>query len=270
MTTDPNSASQRGAAGHRFRAPAFLAANSEEAEGAVQRLSARYGNSPLDEADVIIAVGGDGFMLRVIHWHLDKGLPIFGLNQGTVGFLMNVYDEEDLVARVSRAQAHQLTPLKMTATGADGSVEEFLAINEVSVFRTTAQALNIRISVDGRERLENLVCDGVLVASPAGSTAYNMSAYGPILPLESRLLALTPISAYRPRRWRGALLPHEATVTFDIRDSGRRTANAAADYYEVKNVVQVTVREDWTRRPTLLFDPEHNLEERIIAEQFMI
>ncbi|MBW7852052.1 MAG: NAD kinase [Rhodospirillales bacterium] len=247
----------------------FLAADGEAAQTALNRLRHRYGHAPAERAEVIVALGGDGFMLETLHRHIERRLPIYGMNRGTVGFLMNVYREEDLPARLADAQAVRLHPLRMTARTLDGATHEALAINEVSLLRESRQAAKIRIRIDGKVRLEELVCDGILVATPAGSTAYNLSAHGPILPMGSNILALTPISAFRPRRWRGALLSHTARVNFEILESDKRPVSAVADYTEVRDVAAVEVREDRDIGLTLLFDPEHNLEERIIAEQFL-
>ncbi len=248
---------------------AFTAARQKEAQDSLKRLTARYDAVEPSEADVIVCLGGDGYMLQTLHRHMEDHIPIYGMNRGSVGFLMNVYDEDGLVERVARAQPAQLHPLVMHATTANGEEHEALAINEVSLLRETRLAAKIQISVDGVVRLEEMICDGCLVATPAGSTAYNSSAYGPIIPIGAELLALTPISAFRPRRWRGALLPREATVTFDILDGGERPVRAVADFTAVRQVTKVVVTEDRSRSPTLLFDPEHNLEERIIKEQFL-
>lgn len=248
---------------------AFVAADTEEAKAALTRLEARYGNHPTEEADVIVALGGDGFMLETLHEQLERRVPIFGMNCGTVGFLMNVFDEEDLPARLAAAQRVELHPLLMQARDVHGKNVQAYAFNEVSLLRETRQAAKIAIRIDGTVRLPELICDGVLVATPAGSTAYNLSAHGPILPLGSNILALTPISAFRPRRWRGALLPHTAKVTFTILEHTKRPVSAVADYTEVRDVVEVTVHEDRDVSVTLLFDPEHNLEERILLEQFV-
>jgi NAD+ kinase len=248
---------------------AFVAAETEEARAALARLQNRYGRRTPPNADVIVALGGDGFMLETLHEHLQWKAPVFGMNCGTVGFLMNRYAEEDLPARLAAAQEVELHPLAMEARAVDGRQVRAHAFNEVSLLRETRQAAKIAISVDGKVRLEELICDGVLVATPAGSTAYNLSAHGPILPLGSGILALTPISAFRPRRWRGALLPHTAEVGFRIRENAKRPVSAVADYTEVRDVIEVTVREDRAASVTLLFDPEHNLEERILLEQFL-
>ena len=248
---------------------AFVAAETEEAQQSRDRLEARYHGVPPGEAEVIVALGGDGFMLETLHGHMERGLPIYGMNRGTVGFLMNEYAEEDLPERIARAEAAALHPLRMAARCADGRQIDALAINEVSVLRESRQAAVLRIIVDGVTRLDELVCDGVLVATPGGSTAYNLSAHGPIIPIGASLLALTPISAFRPRRWRGALLPNSAEVVIEVVDPGKRPVSATADYTEVRDVVRVEVREDPTISLHLLFDPEHNLEQRIIREQFV-
>ena len=247
---------------------AFVAAKTEEAQDAHKSLCKRYGSTSPERADVIVALGGDGYMLETLRSAIGAGKPIYGMNRGTVGFLMNEFREDDLAERIQGAEAVTLHPLRMRAVGRDGRIDEELAINEVSLFRASAQAAKIRILVDGIERLEELVCDGVLVATPAGSTAYNLSAHGPILPLGSNILALTPISAFRPRRWRGALLPHTATIVFEAIRPEKRPLNAVADVFEVQDVVRVEVREDRDVSLKVLFDPEHNLEERVLMEQF--
>lgn len=251
------------------RTLALVAADSEDARAAEERLRARYETVPPEEADLIVALGGDGFMLRTLHEFLNRNIPIFGMNRGTVGFLMNEYREEDLLDRLHRAQPIRLRPLCMEAVDVRGTTHRACAFNEVSLLRETRQAANIRILVDGVVRMEELVCDGALVATPAGSTAYNNALHGTILPLGAQLVVLTPISAFRPRRWRGALLPREATVTFEILNAAKRPVSATADQVEIRDVSRVEVRVDETQGPTLLFDPEHNLEERIIKEQFL-
>jgi NAD+ kinase len=248
---------------------AFVAADAPAAQDALSALSARYGNCAPAEADVIVALGGDGFMLDALHDWMACGRPIFGMHRGTVGFLMNRYDEDNLRERLARAQEFALYPLRMRARDVRGATTEALAINEVSMLRQTRQAAKLRIVVDGKERMPELVCDGALVCTPAGSTAYNLSVHGPLLPLDANVLALTPISAFRPRRWRGALLPHSAVVTFDILEADKRPVSAVADRNEVRDVLSVEVRQDRSTLIRLLFDPEHNLEERILAEQFM-
>lgn len=253
----------------KFARVAFVAAENDIAQRALDHLSRRYGAVPPDQADVIVALGGDGFMLETLHRHIDRQVPIYGMNRGTVGFLLNVYSDEHLIERLDRAETVRLHPLVMHAVTEDGKTHEALAINEVSLLRETRQAAKIRIRVDSRVRLEELICDGVLVATPAGSTAYNLSAYGPIIPMGAGVLALTSISAFRPRRWRGALLSHTAKVSFEILENEKRPVSAVADFTEVRDVVRVDVHEDRTIALDLLFDPEHNLEERILAEQFM-
>lgn len=246
----------------------FVAAETEEARSARARLVERYGESPLEDADRIVALGGDGLMLETLHRALDRSTPIFGMNCGSVGFLLNDYRENDLPTRLHRAQAVTLHPLRMTATCVDGTVTEALAINEVSLLRETRQAAKLKISIDGVVRLPELICDGALVSTPAGSTAYNLSAHGPIIPLGAAVMALTPISAFRPRRWRGALLPHRAVIRFEVLEAHKRPVSAVADFTEVRDIAGVDVREDRGVALTLLFDPEQNLEERILKEQF--
>ncbi len=248
---------------------AFLASEAPEAEAALAELLDRYAGVGVEEAEVIVSLGGDGFMLKTLHDHMGLGLPIYGMNLGSVGFLMNTYLAEGLLERLAVAERQSLHPLRMIAVDRDGREHRALAVNEVSLFRQTRQAAKISIRIDGRERLEELVCDGVLVATPAGSTAYNLSAHGPILPLEAGVLALTPISAFRPRLWRGALLPLTAEVRVDILEADKRPVGAVADNAEVRDVVRVDVVEDRSARFQILFDPEHNLEERILREQFV-
>jgi NAD+ kinase len=248
---------------------ALVASDTDEAQTALRRLEARYGTVAPEQADVIVALGGDGLMLETLHASIPRGTPIYGMNRGTVGFLMNSYAEENLPERLARAEQVTLYPLRMAAWSVDGSETDALAINEVSLLRLRRQAAHIRIAIDGEVRMEELVCDGIMVATPAGSTAYNVSAYGPILPMGAPLLALTPISAFRPRRWRGALLPNTARVAFEILDPNKRPVSATADFTEVRNVARIEVREDPSVLLHLLFDPEHNLEKRIIREQFL-
>lgn len=240
------------------------------AQDARAQLTERYGNVPFNEADVIVCLGGDGFMLETLHQTLGQEKPVYGMNCGSVGFLMNPYQEEDLPARLCRAQEVFLHPLRMHAVTRTGAVEEALALNEVSLLRQMRQTAKIRIIVDGRVRLDELVCDGVLVSTPAGSTAYNLSAHGPIVPLSANLLPLTPISAFRPRRWRGALLPSTVEVTFDVLEGDKRPVAAVADFTEVRDVATVAVSEDRSVRTTILFDPDQGLSERIVAEQFTV
>ncbi len=248
---------------------AFTAARQPQAQEALKRLKAKYDHVPVGRADVIVALGGDGFMLRTLHRSMKRKVPIYGMNRGSVGFLMNGYSEKALKRRIERAEAIDVHPLSMTATDINGKTHSALAINEVSLLRQTRLAAKISIRVDGIERLEGMICDGVLIATPAGSTGYNLSAHGPIVPLGSGVLALTPISAFRPRQWRGALLPHDATVTFEVLNAGERKVSAVADYTEIRRVVSVTVEEDRSRTVTMLHDPEHNFEERILKEQFL-
>ncbi|AQS84027.1 MAG: NAD kinase [Acetobacter aceti] len=247
---------------------AFVAADTATAQEEKLRLSRRYGNCAQEEAEVIICLGGDGFMLETLRLVMDQSVPVYGMNCGSVGFLMNPLDEEDLLERLAVTQSAKLHPLHMKAVCTDGSVHEAEALNDVFLFRETRQAAKIRIEVDGRERLPELICDGILVATPAGSTAYNLSAHGPIVPLSGNLLPLTPISAFRPRRWRGALLPSNAVVTFTILEQEKRPVAAVADFTEVRDVKTVSIQENRNRSVTLLFDPGQSLSERIIAEQF--
>ncbi|MCC7274317.1 MAG: NAD kinase [Alphaproteobacteria bacterium] len=247
---------------------AFTAADTPAAREALASLERRYPHVPAEDADVIVALGGDGLLLETLHRHMRRRVPIFGMNRGTVGFLMNSFSEDGLVERVSAADTVTLHPLRMVAETLDGARRDALAINEVSLLRETGQSAKIRIRVDDVVRLEELVCDGVLVSTPAGSTAYNLSAHGPIIPLGAEVLALTPISAFRPRRWRGALLPHDARVRFEILEADKRPVAAVADFTEVRDVVAVDVHEDRTTAMTLLFDHESNLAERILKEQF--
>ena len=253
----------------KFDKIAIVADDHPPAMQALHALNKAYRPVAPEEADVIVALGGDGFMLNTVHRFMGQNKPIYGMNLGSVGFLMNTYDAEDLPNRLARAEPVALHPLHMTALTTDGTEHTALAINEVSLLRAVRYAAKIRIKIDDIVRLEELICDGVLIATPAGSTAYNLSAYGPIIPIGTGLLALTPISAFRPRRWRGALLPHNCVVTLDVIDANIRPVSAVADFTEVRDVVRVTVRETTKIQPVLLFDPEHNLEERIIKEQFI-
>jgi len=246
----------------------FCASDSPPAQAALVRLKRRYGGVAVERARVIVALGGDGFMLQTLHRHMKRGLPIFGMNRGRVGFLMNRFSEGGLAARIARARPAVVHPLAMEASDAKGRVSRALAINEVALLRAGRQTAHLAISVDRKLRVKELVCDGVLVATPAGSTAYNSSAHGPILPLGAGVLALTPISAFRPRRWRGAILPRDSQVRIEVLEPERRPVNVAADFVEVRRPVRVTVREARDLRLTLLFDPEHDLEDRIINEQF--
>lgn len=263
-----NNAARPGDVSVTNMALAFVAANTTEAAEARRCLVDRFGEVPPEDAEVVVALGGDGYMLETLRSAIGAGKPIYGMNRGTVGFLMNEYREDGLIERIRAATPQILHPLRMKAFCRDGEVVEGLAINEVSLFRASAQAAKIRIVVDGVERLAELVCDGVLVATPAGSTAYNLSAHGPIIPLGAGVLALTPISAFRPRRWRGALLPHGAKIAFEALRPEKRPVNAVADVMEVRDVVRVEIEEDRAVSLTVLYDPEHNLEERVLKEQF--
>ncbi|MEM6887886.1 MAG: NAD kinase [Pseudomonadota bacterium] len=247
---------------------AFTASRADTAQTARAALATRYGDVPLEEAEVIVALGGDGYMLQTLHGTQHLNAPVYGMNRGTIGFLMNDYSETDLPARLSAAEEAAINPLAMTATQADGAVTTALAINEVSLLRSGPQAAKLKISVDGRLRLAELVCDGALVATPAGSTAYNYSAHGPILPIGSDVLALTAMSAFRPRRWRGALLPKTALVRIDVLEPGKRPVMAEADANAVTEVVSVEIRSEPSVAHRILFDPGHGLEERLISEQF--
>ncbi|MFM7444829.1 MAG: NAD kinase [Tabrizicola sp.] len=248
----------------------FTASKAPAAVEALAALTARYGQSEARAAKVIVALGGDGFMLQTLHAAHGQRLPVYGMNCGTIGFLMNAYAVEDLPERLAAAEETVIHPLAMRAENARGKVTEALAINEVSLLRQGPQAAKLRVSIDGRMRLEELVCDGALVATPAGSTAYNYSAHGPILPIGSDVLALTAMSAFRPRRWRGALLPSSAVVRFEVIEAEKRPVMADADSRSsVRDVIAVEVRSEPTVRHRLLFDPGHGLEERLIGEQFV-
>lgn len=249
---------------------AFLASEHPGSVEAVAELERRYGRSDPRSADVLVVLGGDGFMLHTLHEHAELDLPVFGMRLGDVGFLMNRYAPEGLPERIRSARPVVLNPLTMCCVDDDGREHRAVAFNEVSLLRQTNQAAQIRILVNGLVRLERLVADGVLVATAAGSTAYNLSAHGPILPLGTEAVVLTPISPFRPRRWQGAILPADAEIAFEVLRPGRRPVSATADYDEVRNVREVKVRLDRSIGPRLLFDPEHSLEERIINEQFLI
>ncbi|MBW8313034.1 MAG: NAD kinase [Rhizobium sp.] len=247
---------------------AFLASSTPEAQAAKQGFAKAFGDSAPEDADVLCVLGGDGFMLHTLHRHGALGKPVYGMKLGTVGFLMNQHRPESLVERLHAAEAAVLRPLEMKAVSESGATVSLLAYNEVSMLRQTRQTAHLRISLNGQVRLDELVCDGVLVATPAGSTAYNFSAHGPILPLGSQVVALTPIAAFRPRRWRGALLRADTVVRIEVLDGHKRPVSATADSHEVRDVAEIEVREAIERTVTLLFDPEHNLEERILNEQF--
>ncbi|ODU45295.1 NAD kinase [uncultured Aquimonas sp.] len=247
---------------------AVLASRTPEAQAARAELEALHAPVELDQCEAVVAIGGDGFMLQTLHRTQSLGVPVFGMKTGSVGFLMNAWRAEGLVERIQAAQAAVLRPLEMLAISESGSSTGALAFNEVSLLRQTKQAAKIRIRLNTAVRLDELVCDGIMIATPAGSTAYNLSAHGPILPLDSSVLALTPISPFRPRRWRGAILRSDAEVSFEILDHYKRPVSATADSTEIRDVVEVRVRQSPERTVQLLFDPEHNLEERILAEQF--
>lgn len=252
----------------RLERIAFVASARPEAREAMMRMRHLYGSVKESDADVIVALGGDGLMLETLRRHMDDGIPVFGLNQGTIGFLMNDYREGDLPDRIAAAKASVIHPLRMSTVQVDGQTHDHVAINEVSLLRQTHQTARLRIVVDEAERLNEIICDGVLVATPAGSTAYNLSAHGPILPLGCGLLALTPISVFRPRRWRGALLRRESHVRFEVLDADLRPVAASADSQEVRNVASISIREDRSRSMVMLFDPDRSLDERMLAEQF--
>ena len=247
---------------------AFRASVADDAKAAQAALVARYGDAPAEEADVVVALGGDGMMLQTLHEEMGRSLPIYGMNRGSVGFLMNEYSEDDLLERVAAAERTVIHPLNMRARDRDGRIHVAKAINEVALWRQSYQAAKLRVEVDGKPRLQELVCDGVLVATPAGSTAYNLSAHGPLLPLASPLLALTPISPFRPRRWRGALLPDRAAVAIDVIEDEKRPVAAVADNTEFRDVRRVEIALDRKTELVMLHDPGHGLDERILAEQF--
>ncbi|MBB2206285.1 NAD kinase [Gluconacetobacter takamatsuzukensis] len=248
----------------------FISAPNDQARRTRDELVARYGQYAPQDADAVICLGGDGFMLETLHSMLGQPIPVYGINCGSVGFLMNPTLPDDLPAHLARTQAATLHPLRMCSVDRAGVETRALALNDVFLFRQTRQAAKIEIAVDGRVRMPELICDGVLVATPAGSTAYNLSAHGPIVPLSANLLPLTPISAFRPRRWRGALLPSTARVTLTILESEKRPVAAVADFTEVRDVVRVEIAEDRTLHATLLFDADQSLSERILAEQFTV
>lgn len=248
----------------------FTASESEDAQTALKMLETRYPHVASDEAEIIVALGGDGFMLETMHRFMDSNLPIYGMNKGTVGFLLNNYKEDGLIERLNAGEITELHPLKMTAVDMHGRKTEALAINEVSLLRESRQTAKIRISIDDHVKVAELTCDGILVATPAGSTAYNYSAHGPILPVNAGVLALTPISAFRPRRWRGAILPKEARIELNVLEAEKRPVSAVADAVEVRDVATVIVEEKRDITIRLLFDPEHNLEKRILDEQFIL
>jgi len=252
----------------RFDKIAFIASETKEAQEALKTLTKRYGDASAEEADAIVALGGDGLMLQTMHRHLNSRIPIYGMNRGSVGFLLNDYREDSLKERLKLAEITVIHPLRMTAHDKHGAKHEALAINEASLFRQIYQAAKLRIAVDRTVRLDELICDGVLVSTPAGSTAYNLSAHGPILPINAPLLALTPISPFRPRRWRGALLPNEARIRFDVLEPDKRPVSAVADHDETRSVMQVDVAQAAHIDLFMMFDPGHSLDERVLSEQF--
>ncbi|MHA1538863.1 MAG: NAD kinase [Alphaproteobacteria bacterium] len=247
---------------------AFVASDSPKAQTALKDLTAMYGNVDFEDAETVIALGGDGFMLQTLYKCIKSGKSVYGMNRGTLGFLMNKYKEEGLIERIESSISTPLRPLRMITTDKNGKKEDHMAINEASLFRQTRQSSHFRISINGVVRMEKLVADGVLVSTPAGSTAYNFSVYGPVLPLDSEILALTPISPFRPRRWRGALLPTDVTVDIEVLNTDKRPTAAVADNIEIRDVVHVKVYADKEHRPIMLCDKDQGLEERIVKEQF--
>ena len=256
-------------ASRKHPAIAFIASTAPEARQAAAALAKQYGNAAPARADVIVALGGDGLMLRVLHKHMKKPKPVYGMNCGSVGFLMNEFRADGLIERIAAAERSVVHPLLMRARGTKGRALQAHAINEVSLLRQSAQAAKLAISVDGKPRLDELIADGVLLATPAGSTAYNFSANGPILPLNAPMLALTPLSAFRPRRWRGALLPDKAEVTINVLEAEKRPVRVVADHAELSEVTSVSIAMDRSIDLILLHDPDHSLDERILREQFV-
>ncbi|WP_316859881.1 NAD kinase [uncultured Cohaesibacter sp.] len=251
-----------------FEKIAFISSATEESDLARQRLEKQYGSIPAEQADVIVALGGDGLMLQTLHRYMNSSIPIYGMNCGSIGFLMNEYSEEGLLSRLDKAEISEIHPLHMSALTADGKLHEALAINEISVFRQSAQAAKLEIQIDGKIRMDELICDGAIVSTPVGSTAYNLSAHGPILPIDAPLLALTPISPFRPRHWRGALLPNTARVKLVVRESKKRPMSAVADHNEIRSILEVDITEAPQNSCKIMFDPEHGWTERILTEQF--
>ena len=247
---------------------AFVSSNTEKAEFAAKKLRKKYGNVEIENADIVVALGGDGLMLETLHKTMKLDIAVFGMNCGSIGFLMNDFHDNGLIERLNLARPKDIYPLTMSVIDINNKHHKALALNEVSLFRTTYQAAKIKIVIDGKTRIDELICDGVLLATPAGSTAYNLSAHGPILPINSPLLALTPISPFRPRRWRGAILPNSSSVTFETLEANKRPISAVADNIEFESVKQVIVCQDFSQKVTLLFDPGHGFEERVLNEQF--
>lgn len=252
----------------KFEKPHFIASNSQQAQDQRKLLISQFGEFNSNEADVFIVLGGDGFMLQAIKDYMDRKIPFFGLNYGSIGFLMNSVSDENLIDRLELSQSVQVSPLVMTAYDEDGSFHTAKAINEVSLLRQTHQAAKIKVSIDNKVRLEELICDGILLATPSGSTAYNLSAHGPILSIESNDLALTPISAFRPRRWKGAILNNKSEVKLEVLENKKRPVSATADSLEVRNVKTITIQQDMSSKIVLLYDSSHSFEERILNEQF--
>lgn len=247
---------------------AFVASDTAVAQQARSALVEQYGDVPPERAELIVALGGDGFMLRTLHVYRELDVPVYGMKLGQVGFLMNMHQLESLPERIERAHVATLFPLEMRVTDVAGNAHVAQAFNEVSLLRQSNQAAHLEVQLNDTVKLSSLVCDGIMVSTPAGSTAYNLSAHGPILPLDANVLALTPISPFRPRRWRGAILPHRTEVTLRVLDPGKRPVSATADFHEVRDVLSVTIRQSGDQGVRLLFDPEHNLEQRILDEQF--
>ena len=252
----------------KFEKPHFIASNSQQAQDQRKLLISQFSEFNSNEADVFIVLGGDGFMLQAIKDYMDRKIPFFGLNYGSIGFLMNSVSDENLIDRLELSQSVQVSPLVMTAYDEDGSFHTAKAINEVSLLRQTHQAAKIKVSIDNKVRLEELICDGILLATPSGSTAYNLSAHGPILSIESNDLALTPISAFRPRRWKGAILNNKSEVKLEVLENKKRPVSATADSLEVRNVKTITIQQDMSSKIVLLYDSSHSFEERILNEQF--
>lgn len=251
-----------------FKTISFTASSAPDAEAAREELVALYGDTPLEEADVIVALGGDGFMLQTLHKAMNSSKHIYGMNKGSVGFLMNRYSTENLRERIAAATENVIHPLEMKTEDAYGNKHTALAINEVSLLRQSYQAAKLRVDIDGRTRLAELTCDGLLLATPAGSTAYNLSAHGPILPLDTPLMALTPVSAFRPRHWRGALLPEKVVVDITVLEGEKRPVNAVADHQEVKSIHHVRIRQARDMSVSILSDSDYSWSERILSEQF--
>lgn len=247
---------------------AFVASEVGDARDALRRLAHKYGNAPIQDADAIVALGGDGLMLQTLHKYMNDGIPIYGMNRGSIGFLMNEYSEDDLLERLQAAHVNKIHPLSLIAYDREGRATKSLAINEVALFRERHQAAKLQISIDGKVRLDELIADGVLIATPAGSTAYNLSANGPILPITAPLLALTPISPFRPRRWRGALLSNEARISIEVKEPKKRPVSAVADHFETRDIFRVDIEQAHSIELLLMYDPDHNLDERILTEQF--